>query len=379
MRLRLAARDPAAVKAEVAELAARRKATQPTSKRTFGSVFKNPGGGPGAGRLIEEAGLKGTRVGGAVISSWHANFIENAGGACSARRARADGPRPQACLRAKRNRARAGGAAPGRNRAAAAVGNRLTAAKGIPGGSPTLRTRARGRRGLHCKAGSPARPRPRSQRARAAVCARGRLRAAGGCSPPRGRAAAPAPRRPPPPAAAHRGARPRPRRPLRRGLCGGARHLHVRAARRRDRGRDARGRRTGARGTRPRARPQPAARLGGGRRPRGGGAPQCRLAPLRAFLPAHPARLRHPGAPGAAAPPWAGRLRRLGARARDGRDDQTAGERAPAHVGAARRPSSRSARGSTAATGCWPRQPSPRCAPARCPPASASSPSRRET
>ncbi len=63
---------------------ARRKASQPTTKRTFGSVFKNPPVGPGAGQLIEQAGLKGFRVGGAVISSWHANFIENTGGATSA-------------------------------------------------------------------------------------------------------------------------------------------------------------------------------------------------------------------------------------------------------------------------------------------------------
>jgi UDP-N-acetylmuramate dehydrogenase len=65
----------------VADLQARRKATQPTNKRTFGSVFKNPKHEHGAGRMLDECGLKGHRVGGAVISPRHANFIENAGGA----------------------------------------------------------------------------------------------------------------------------------------------------------------------------------------------------------------------------------------------------------------------------------------------------------
>jgi UDP-N-acetylmuramate dehydrogenase len=73
-----------AVKEKVAELLARRKATQPTNKRTFGSVFKNPSAELGAGRAIEECGLKGHRIGGAVISPRHANFIENADGATSA-------------------------------------------------------------------------------------------------------------------------------------------------------------------------------------------------------------------------------------------------------------------------------------------------------
>jgi UDP-N-acetylmuramate dehydrogenase len=80
---RLEPRPPEEIKALVAELVARRKDTQPTNKRTFGSVFENPAGDLGAGALLERCGLKGHRLGGAQISPKHANFIENAGGATS--------------------------------------------------------------------------------------------------------------------------------------------------------------------------------------------------------------------------------------------------------------------------------------------------------
>jgi UDP-N-acetylmuramate dehydrogenase len=63
---------------------ARRKAAQPTNKRTFGSVFKNPEHELTAGRMLEACGLRGFRLGGAQISPKHANFIENADGARSA-------------------------------------------------------------------------------------------------------------------------------------------------------------------------------------------------------------------------------------------------------------------------------------------------------
>jgi len=82
--LRLQPRPSDEIKAEVRELNMRRKDAQPTNRRTFGSVFKNPEHELSAGRMLEACGLKGHRIGGAQISPRHANFIENTDGALAA-------------------------------------------------------------------------------------------------------------------------------------------------------------------------------------------------------------------------------------------------------------------------------------------------------
>jgi UDP-N-acetylmuramate dehydrogenase len=75
---------PEAIKARMAQLIAQRKTRQPANPRSCGSVFKNPPGGPAAGWLIEAAGFKGRRRGGALVSRKHANFILNRGQATAA-------------------------------------------------------------------------------------------------------------------------------------------------------------------------------------------------------------------------------------------------------------------------------------------------------
>ncbi|MAI78897.1 MAG: UDP-N-acetylenolpyruvoylglucosamine reductase [Deltaproteobacteria bacterium] len=72
--------NPETVQAQVDHLLTHRQASQPLNAPSCGSVFRNPQGDH-AGRLIEAAGLKGEKVGGAQISTLHANFILNTGGA----------------------------------------------------------------------------------------------------------------------------------------------------------------------------------------------------------------------------------------------------------------------------------------------------------
>jgi UDP-N-acetylmuramate dehydrogenase len=79
----LAPGDKHAVQAELRRRIDRRNATQPLELPNSGSIFRNPPGDHAA-RLIETAGCKGWRVGGAEVSTKHANFIVNRGGATSA-------------------------------------------------------------------------------------------------------------------------------------------------------------------------------------------------------------------------------------------------------------------------------------------------------
>ncbi|OWY01468.1 UDP-N-acetylmuramate dehydrogenase [Thioclava sp. IC9] len=87
--------DPAALEAHMAEQLAKRDATQPTKERTAGSTFRNPAGFSSTGRaddthelkawkVIDDAGMRGARIGGAQMSEKHSNFMINTGGATAA-------------------------------------------------------------------------------------------------------------------------------------------------------------------------------------------------------------------------------------------------------------------------------------------------------
>lgn len=73
---RLSSADPDTIKARLDEIRAWRRTHQPLGLPSAGSVFRNPPG-DSAGRLVEAAGLKGFRIGGATVSEKHANFIVN--------------------------------------------------------------------------------------------------------------------------------------------------------------------------------------------------------------------------------------------------------------------------------------------------------------
>ncbi len=87
--------DPAALAARMEEQLQKRDASQPTKDRTAGSTFRNPAGFSSTGRaddthelkawkLIDDAGMRGARLGGAIMNPMHANFLTNAGGASAA-------------------------------------------------------------------------------------------------------------------------------------------------------------------------------------------------------------------------------------------------------------------------------------------------------
>jgi UDP-N-acetylmuramate dehydrogenase len=92
---RAAKGDPAALEARMADQIAKRDASQPTKDRSAGSTFRNPAGFSSTGRaddsqelkawkVIDDAGMRGARVGGAQMSTMHSNFMINAGGATAA-------------------------------------------------------------------------------------------------------------------------------------------------------------------------------------------------------------------------------------------------------------------------------------------------------
>jgi UDP-N-acetylmuramate dehydrogenase len=87
--------DPAALEAKMLDQIAKRDASQPTKDRSAGSTFRNPVGHSSTGRaddshelkawkVIDDAGMRGARLGGAQMSPMHSNFLINAGGATAA-------------------------------------------------------------------------------------------------------------------------------------------------------------------------------------------------------------------------------------------------------------------------------------------------------
>ena len=92
---RAGAGDPAALEAKMADQIAKRDASQPTKERSAGSTFRNPAGRSSTGKaddshelkawkVIDDAGMRGARLGGAQMSTMHSNFLINAGGASAA-------------------------------------------------------------------------------------------------------------------------------------------------------------------------------------------------------------------------------------------------------------------------------------------------------
>ncbi|HJP90099.1 MAG TPA: UDP-N-acetylmuramate dehydrogenase [Candidatus Limnocylindrales bacterium] len=76
-RFRLDAAEPDVIKGRLDDIRRWRQAHQPLGLPSAGSTFRNPAAGPSAGALIDGAGLKGFRIGGASVSEKHANFVIN--------------------------------------------------------------------------------------------------------------------------------------------------------------------------------------------------------------------------------------------------------------------------------------------------------------